>query len=172
MPDMPIFAFILLGILLCAFAGIALFFFLLDHRDQYYRYEEDVLITGKSLCCEFQRIGGSEDEHTSLKLTFDGGDSAALDYQHCPRPGAKTKKKHKTVSADAVEKIRDVYRKHCIPVLADCMPREEIALDAPTVTVTFSSGETTYSINSDMEFPEKNKSVLHDVEELLMSYLS
>ena len=44
---MPIFAFILLGILLCAFAGLAFFFFLYDHRDKYYRFEDDAVMTGK-----------------------------------------------------------------------------------------------------------------------------
>ena len=51
MPDMPIFAFILLGVLMFVFAGISFFFFLYDHRDRYYRYEDDEVMTGTDFFC-------------------------------------------------------------------------------------------------------------------------
>ena len=51
MPDMPIFAFILLGVLMFVFAGISFFFFLYDHRDRYYRYADDEVMTGTDFFC-------------------------------------------------------------------------------------------------------------------------
>lgn len=171
MPDMPLFAFILLGILLFAFAGLGFFFFLFDHRDRYYRYEDDELIYGDVFRCEWSRTGGSENEDTVLCLTYNGGDKAEMYYRHRPANGTETIEKTYTISADSVRKLRELYREHCIPVLADCDRREEQALDAPTTAAVFSSATKSYTITDEMEFPEKSRGVLQELKVLLASFL-
>lgn len=168
---MPVFAFILLGILMLAFAGIALFFFLLDHRDKYYRYEDDELISGTCFNCEFKHIGGSMNEHTTIEIIYNGDSTANLLYSSTPYNGAKTKKKDITVPKEIVDELRGLYRKHCIPVLADCLPRDEFALDAPTLIATFSSKNKSYSVSSEQELPEKSRGVFDELYKLLMSYV-
>lgn len=173
MSDMPIFAFILLGVLLFAFAGIAFFFFVYDHRDKFYRYEDDEVMTGKDFFCEFRRYGGMENEDTSLKLVYEGGETAKLYYSDTKEEGMRTKRKSYTVPQEAVTKLKEVYREHCIPVLADAPQREELALDAPTVLVCFAVAEDkeSYTITSDQELPDKSKGLFQEVEALLQSYI-
>ncbi len=126
---MPIFAFILLGILLCAFAGLAFFFFLYDHRDKYYRFEDDAVMTGKDFFCEFRRFGGEENIEISFKLIYEGGETAELLYCKTVSDGSRSKKKLYTVPKETVDKLKAIYREHCVPVLADAPEKEDIAAD-------------------------------------------
>ena len=48
MSNMPIFAFILLGIMLFAFAAIYFLFFLIDHRDKLYTFDDDAVMNSDS----------------------------------------------------------------------------------------------------------------------------
>ncbi len=173
MPDMPIFAFILLGVLMFVFAGISFFFFLYDHRDRYYRYEDDEVMTGTDFFCEFRRYGGSDNEETSLKMVYEGGETAKLYYRYTDPHSTRTKKKIYALPKRTVEQLKTVYREHCVPVLADCPAREEIAPESPTVMVRFAAAEDkeNYAVSSDQELPDKNKSLFSEVEALLTSYL-
>ena len=169
---MPIFAFILLGILLCAFAGLAFFFFLYDHRDKYYRFEDDAVMTGKDFFCEFRRFGGEENIEISFKLIYEGGETAELLYCKTVSDGSRSKKKLYTIPKETVDKLKAIYREHCVPVLADAHEKEDIAADAPTVVVCFAADEDkeSYTISSDQELPEKNQSIFTEVEDLLSAY--
>ena len=110
---MPIFAFILLGILLCAFAGLAFFFFLYDHRDKYYRFEDDAVMTGKDFFCEFRRFGGEENIEISFKLIYEGGETAELLY--CKTVGDGSRSECVMVFRRLVHKDRRDLRE------ADCL---------------------------------------------------
>ena len=175
MPDMPIFAFILLGVLLFVFAGIAFFFFVYDHRAQYYRYEDDALMTGKDFFCEFRCFGGMENEDLSLKLVYGGGENAKLYYRDTTEQGTRSKRKIYIVPQEAVTRLKEIYRKHCVPVLSDAPQREEFALDAPTTLVCFSTAEDeeqkSYTVTTSQELPAENRGLFHEVETLLRSYL-
>ncbi len=172
MPDMPLFAFILLGILLFVIAGVAFFFFLYDRRAQYYQYEDDKIINTDHFVCEFRRVGGMENVHTVIRLEYNGGENASLSYSHQPHNGAKTLKKQKTVGKDAVESIQALYKEHCVPIISECPKSEIFALDAPTELASFSSDKDSYIIYADQDFPEKSKGIIYEIEEKLMSFLS
>lgn len=171
MSGIPILAFIVLGIILFAFAGLAFFFFLLDHRAEYYSFDEDEIINAKSFECEWQRIGGSQDEHTSLRLVCSEGKKPVLHYKNCPHHGAKTVTREYEAAPESADAAKEIYRLHCIPVLVYCEEREEIPLDAPSVSVIYTAGDKSFSINNDLEFPEKDRDVINEVEAFLRSLL-
>ncbi len=173
MSDMPIFAFILLGILLFAFAAISFFFFLYDHRDKYYRYEDDELVTGKDFFCEFRRFGGAENRQTCLKLIYAGGEKAKLYYSDTDESSLRKRKKAYDVPKEAVDRLKEIYQEHCIPVLADSPEMEEAAPDVPTESVCFAVAEDkeSYLVSNRRELPEKSRGLFHEVEELLVSYV-
>ena len=172
MPDMPLFAFTLLGLMLFAIAAVAFFFFVYDHRAQYYNFGDDHVFTDDHFVCEYTCVGGMENVHTLLRLEYSGGEKALLTYSHKPTNGAKTKRKQKIIQKEAVEAIRSIYKTHCIPVLTDCPKKEEFAMDAPTCSVMFSSDKVSYSISDEQDFPEEIKGVIHEIETTLRSYLS
>ncbi len=171
MSGFPILAFILLGIILFAFAGLAFLFFLLDHRAEYYSFDEDEIINAKDFECEWKRIGCSMDEHTSLRLVCSKGKDPVLYYKHCPHHGAKTVTHECEVAPGSADAAKEIYRRHCIPVLVYCEEKEDIPLEAPSVSVTYTAGEKSFSINSDLEFPEKDRNVINEVESFLRSLL-
>ena len=167
---MPIFAFLLLGIMLFAFAAIAFFFFVFDHRDKLYTYDDDPLMNSKDFDCEFSRIGGSENEHTTIKISVKDG-KARLFYSFRPTNGAAVEKKEHDVSPDAAEKLKELYKEHCIPILVDCENKEEIALDAPSELITYTVGEHSYMLSSDQLLPEKSSGIFTEIEKLMSSYV-
>ncbi len=167
---MPIFAFLLLGIMLFAFAAIAFFFFVFDHRDKLYTYDDDPLVNSNTFDCEFSRIGGSENEHTAIKISVKDG-KARLFYSFRPTNGAPTEKKELDLPDDAADKLKAIYREHCVPVLVDCMNREEIALDAPSELIIYSAGENSYTLSKDQLLPEKDRGIFSETEQLMRSYI-
>lgn len=168
---MPLFSFILLGMLMFAFAGISVFFFLFDHRDKFYRFEDDDLINGKKLDIELKKIGGSGNEYAVVNINYDGGDTANLVYSSRSRRGARVRKRELTIPKETVDKLRDIYREYCIPILSDSPEREDIDPDAPTIILTYSSGTKSYTVSSEQELPEKNKDIFSNITKLLMSYV-
>ncbi len=166
----PIFAFILLGIMLFAFAAIAFFFFVYDHRDVLYSFDDDPLMKSDSFECEFSRIGGSENEHTTIKFVCEKGKNK-LFYSSRLTNGAPVDKKELDVPDEAAEKLKELYKKHCFPVLSDCEHMEEVLLDAPSELITYTVGEQSYMISSDQQFPEKSRGIFNEAEMLMRAYL-
>ncbi|MBQ9460925.1 MAG: hypothetical protein IJU51_03260 [Clostridia bacterium] len=171
MGDMPIFAFILLGIMLFAFAAISFLFFLIDHRDRLYTFDDDAIMNSDSFECVFRRVGGAKYEHTSLKLSFLKNDKAKLEYSSKPSEGARTVEQEFDVPAELAMRLREMYKEHCIPVLSDCEKREDINGDIPVSSVTFSAKEQSYTIDSEQILPENSKTLISDIEQMLMSYV-
>ncbi len=167
---MPIFAFILLGIMLFAFAAIAFFFFIFDHRDRLYTYDDDPLMNSSDFECEFSRIGGSENEHTTIRIAVKDG-TARIYYSHRQTNGAALEKLEHDIPSEAAEKLKALYKEHCVPVLVDCENKDEVALDAPSELITYTAGEISYMISSDQSFPEKSRGIFDEAEALMRSYL-
>lgn len=171
MGDMPIFAFILLGIMLFAFAAISFLFFLIDHRDKLYTFDDDAIMNSDCFECEFRRVGGMKYEHTSLKLTFSKDDNVKLEYSSKPSEGARTIEQKFEVPAELAMRLREMYKEHCIPVLSDCEKREDINGDVPVSSVTFSANGQSYTIDSEQIMPENSSTLISDIEQVLMSYV-
>ncbi len=171
MGDMPIFAFILLGIMVFAFAAISFLFFLIDNRDKLYTFDDDAVMNSDAFECEFRRVGGLKYEHTSLKLTFSAKDKPKLEYRSKPSAGARTVQEEFEVPPELAMRLREMYKEHCIPVLSDCDKREDINGDVPVSSVTFSAKDQSYTIDSEQILPEASAALISDIEQLLMSYV-
>ena len=171
MSNMPIFAFILLGIMLFAFAAIYFLFFLIDHRDKLYTFDDDAVMNSDSFECEFRRVGGSKYEHTSVKLILESSDKAKLEYSSKPAAGARTVTEEIEVPTELPLRLREIYKEHCIPVLSDCDKREEISGEEPVSSVTFSAKDQSFTIDSEQIFPETSTNLIGEIEQLLMAYV-
>ena len=172
MPDMPIFAFILLGIMLFAFAALSFVFFLIDHRDRLYSFDDDAVMNSGSFECEFRRDGGAKYEHTSVKFVFCGTEkNSKLEYSSKPSEGARTVTQAYEVPSELGLRLRELYKEHCFPVLSDCDKREDISSDVPVSSVTFRAGEQSYKADSEQLFPEASSTIISDIENMLMDYV-
>ncbi len=171
MGDMPIFAFILLGIMVFVFAAISFMFFLIDHRDKLYTFDDDAIINSDSFVCEFKRIGGTKYEHTSVKLTLSPDKKASLEYSSKPSEGARTVKQETEAPPELALKLRELYKEHCIPVLSDCDKRDDINGDEPVSSVTYSAAGKSYTIDSEQILPQNSAELIGNIEQLLMSYV-
>ncbi|MGN0572661.1 MAG: hypothetical protein ACI4IX_01860 [Acutalibacteraceae bacterium] len=123
--------------------------------------------------CIYSLYGGMEGESLYIRLSADENGSAVIESSSVNSNGAPEETKTLSVPFEAVEKIRDVCIEYGVMNWGELEYSEYIALDAPTVSLTFSVTEEEYSvtINSNQELPEVGNGIFNEVYDILMSYL-
>lgn len=123
--------------------------------------------------CVYSIHGGMEGESLYIRLSTDENGSAVIESSRIPYNGAPEETKTLSVPFEAVEKIRAVCSECGVMGWGKLKYSEIIALDAPTVSLTFSVKEENISVtfNSNQELPEGCNGIFNEVHNILMSYL-
>ena len=71
---------------------------------------------------------------------------------------------------EAIEKLKDIYKKYKVESWGELPVSEITALDAPTVKVWFETYNTTTVIYSYQELPENGYAIFREVYDVMKSY--
>lgn len=123
--------------------------------------------------CVYSLHGGMEGESLYIRLSADKNGNAAIEFSRTEFNGASEETRTGSVPFEAIEKIRSVCTEYGVMSWGELKNSELIALDAPTVSLTFSVKEEDYSvtINSNQALPKGSNGIFNEVYSILMSYL-
>lgn len=163
---------IILGLLVMVIAFLAVFRFLLDHREVFDVYSDDKILNDNYFYCELSIHGGMSNQDTGFRLSFTDNDYAELEYHDVPMNGEKEKKRKIRVDRNVVESCKEIYKKYGVLFWTDLKKSEIEALDAPTTTLKFSSSKASVSFTDDLEFPDNGHGIFADIEKLFEEALN
>ena len=117
--------------------------------------------------------GGMDGESLYIRLSADENGYAVIESSRVPFNGAPEETKTLSVPFEAVEKIRAVCSEYGVMSWKKLKYSEIIAIDAPTVSLTFSVKKENISvtINSNQELPKGCNGIFNEVYDILISYL-
>ena len=123
--------------------------------------------------CRYSLGGGMDGESLYIRLSADENGYAVIESSRVPFNGAPEETKTLSVPFEAVEKIRAVCSEYGVMSWKKLKYSEIIAIDAPTVSLTFSVKKENISvtINSNQELPEGCDGIFNEVYGILISYL-
>lgn len=110
--------------------------------------EEDIVL------CRYSCAGGMEGSSETLEISVSENGSAVVTYEYTSLISDKVKKESVEVSFDAIKEIRDICKRHRIFSWGELKDSEVFLLDAPVTSVYVSTGQESYSYNSNNEIPE------------------
>ena len=110
--------------------------------------EEDIVL------CRYSCGGGMEGSSETLEISVSENGSAVVTYEYTSLISDKVKKESAEVSFDAIKEIRDICKKHRIFSWGELKDSEVFLLDAPVTSVYISTGQESYSYNSNNKIPE------------------
>ena len=110
--------------------------------------EEDIIL------CRYFCGGGMDGSSETLEISVSENGSAVVSYEYTSLISDKVKKESVEVSFDAIKEIRDICKKHRIFSWGELKDSEVFLLDAPVTSVYISTGQESYSYNSNNKIPE------------------
>ena len=144
---MPVLMFIILGVIIFLIASLAFVGHLLEARRSKLREQR------KGFSCELRICGGMEDVYHTMTLKPAPEDQASVLEEIRTEHGEHTEKNEKNVSVDVLDQLMAFFEENHVSTWGNLPPREEQALDAPTITVIFHVDETEYCFSSDQQLP-------------------
>lgn len=148
-----------LGVLV---AGAAAFSLLRYFNDKL-KLDGDGMENKNYFVCGYSSYGGMENSSEEYVLT---GETIT----HRMQDGDEETVTTNEVPAEAIEKLKDIYRKHKVERWGELPVSEITAVDAPTVKVWFETYDKTTVIYSYQELPKNGNSIFTEVHEVLISY--
>ena len=174
---MPVVAFIILGVLLCAIGAVGVIRFIVENRKHSDEDEDPAnvletmsrLATGditKAFICEYTVSGGVENEYTMLRLEYTSGNKALFRYKKKISDDEMIKEKY-TVPSSVADKIMDIYRKNRIADWGMLKENDDISLDVPATSVQFITCDGEFVFSNETELPKKSEGVIKEIYDVL-----
>lgn len=104
--------------------------------------------------CRYTSSGGMDGSSEYIEIYADENGNAVVTYEYTSLTSDKVKKESAVVYFDAIKEIRDICKKHRIFSWGELKDSEILLLDAPVTSVYVSTGQESYSYNSNNEIPE------------------
>lgn len=129
-------------------------------------YPEDDIIL-----CRYSSGGGMEGEYKALEICKSENGCAVVTYEYSRITTDEEYSESAEVPFEALSEIRAICKKYEIFSWGELKDSEIILLDAPVTTVTVSTGDISYSYNSNQEIPEKAYGITSELYNVMNNYL-
>lgn len=121
--------------------------------------------------CTYSSGGGMEGSYESLEISVRENGEVWLEYSSLPYIGAEEETVSHTVPAEAIEEIRSLCRKTGVLNWGELSDSDELLLDAPTTSISFTYGDGEYySVSSNDKLPKKGTGFFSEVYNILFKY--
>ena len=106
-----------------------------------------------------------------LEISVAENGCAVVTYEYTSLTSDKVKKESAEVSFDAIKEIRDICKKHRIFSWGELKDSEILLLDAPVTSIYVSTGQESYSYNSNNEIPEYAYGITNELYNAMKKHL-
>ena len=130
------------------------------------RFPEDDIIL-----CRYSSGGGMEGESEILEIRESENGCAFVTYEYSCITTGEEYSKSAEVTYEALSEIRAICKKYKIFSWGELKDSEIIFLDGPVTSVTVSTGDTTYTYNSNQEIPENALGITSELYNVMNNYL-
>lgn len=184
---MPVVIFIILGFIIFVISVLAFLSFVVDrnkyHDDErdsddlselleYYREMTAVNSSMEnSIICECHVSGGMENEEKTVRIEYITGEEATLRIIVRSPVDTKPNKKIKSIPSTDARRLLDIYRKNSVKSWGELLPREEQALDAPTIQVHFITTDGEYTVTNTDQLPKGRDDVWKEIMQIFAPYI-
>lgn len=127
--------------------------------------EEDIIL------CRYSCGGGMDGSSETLEISVSENGSAVVSYEYTSLISDKVKKESVAVSFDAIKEIRAICKKHRIFSWGELKDSEILLLDAPVTSVYVSTGQESYSYNSNNKIPEYAYGITNELYNAMKKHL-
>ncbi|MBQ3378637.1 MAG: hypothetical protein IJG50_02090 [Clostridia bacterium] len=124
----------------------------------------------KDFKVEYRVYGGMEGEDIDIMLEPSPDGQALLTVHETLFNGAEETNETLVVPYEALGRIKAVYAERKVPLWGELGDSEFVALDAPTICVTFVADGKETVLSSDEEFPESGTGILYEIRSILYEY--
>ncbi len=125
-----------------------------------------------SFAVEYSSGGGMSGGRTDITLERAGTGMPTISYDITEYNGGPRKKGSKTLPKAAEKDLRDIYDRRGVKGWGRLEKSDLIALDAPSVSVTFRVDGRMTRISDDDVLPENGRGIIFEVYRCLMGYVS
>ncbi|MBQ1435499.1 MAG: hypothetical protein IIZ19_06360 [Clostridia bacterium] len=120
---------------------------------------------------EYRSFGGMDGGEAEITLEALSDNEARLTFRIRPYYGAEEINESLTVPYEALYRVKTLYAERGVHFWGELPESDLIALDAPTIVVTFRADGKETVLSSDREFPDEGAGVLHETESILYEYI-
>ena len=127
--------------------------------------EDDIIL------CRYSSGGGMEGSWETLEIRESENGTAVVTYEYSCITSDVEISESAEVSFEALSEIRAICKKHNIFSWGELKDSDVFLLDAPVTTITVSTGDISYSYNSNQEIPEKAYGITSELYNVMYNYL-
>ena len=120
---------------------------------------------------EYRSFGGMDGGEAEITLEALSDNEARLTFRIRAYYGAEETNESLTVPYEALYRVKTLYAERGVHFWGELPESDLIALDAPTVVVTFWADGKETVLSSDREFPDEGAGILHETESILYEYI-
>ena len=127
--------------------------------------EDDIIL------CRYSNGGGMDGVYESIEIRESENGGAVITYEYMCHTADKDYTESAVVPYEVLSKIRAICKKHSIFSWGKLKDSEAILLDGPVTSVTVSTGDLSYTYNSNQEIPEYAYGITTELYNVMMNYL-
>ncbi len=157
----PVVTILALGVAIFLMAVLGFIGHLVDNRRAAIRKELE------GFSCEWRVYGGMENEDHTVTVSCQGGEDAV--FTEVQRPAGKDapEQSSRAVPFDVLDRLFDLYEENGVNKWGELPDKEEQALDAPEVSVTFRYDGKEYCFTDRQQLPAPG--LIRQVEQIISS---
>ncbi len=121
--------------------------------------------------CRYSSGGGMDGLWESLEIRESKNAVAIIFYEYSSMTSDKNFSQRVEVSVDVLNEIRSICKKYSIFSWGELKDSDELLLDAPVTTVYVSTGDISYSYNSNQEIPKYAYGITTELYDVMHNYL-
>lgn len=127
--------------------------------------EDDIVL------CRYSISGGIEGEYEALEITEAENGGAVVTYEYSRITSGEEYTERVKVPFEALSRIRAVCKKYGIFSWGEIKDSEVFLLDAPVTIVYVSTGDVSFSYNSNQEVPEYACGITTELYNVMKEYI-
>lgn len=121
--------------------------------------------------CRYSSGGGMDGSWETLEIRESEKGGAVVTYEYSCMTSDEQFSESAEVPFNALKEIRVICKKHSIFSWGELKESDAFLLDAPVTTVYVSTGDTSYSYNSNQELPESAYGITTELYNVMKNYL-
>ena len=127
--------------------------------------EDDIIL------CRYSSGGGMDGSWETLEIRKSENGGAVVTYEYSCITTDEEYSESAEVSFEALSEIRAICKKHEIFSWGELKDSDDFLLDGPVTSVTVSTGDISYSYNSNQEIPESAYGITMELYNVMNNYL-